>query len=77
MQCSKALGQEMLESAGLERVAAATAACSTCRERRESRTTSGRVSTTGGSKGRAEEAAGGQRTHATDGKKDVDELGRG
>ena len=43
----------------------------------ESRTTGGRVSTTGGSKRRDEEAAGGQQTHATDGKKYVDELGRG
>ena len=74
---SKALGQEMLESAGLDRTAAATVACSTWRERRENRTTGGRVSTAGGSKSRAEEAAGGQQTHATDGKKDVDELGRG
>ena len=77
LQRSKALGQEMLGSAGLERVAAATSACSTWRGRRESRTTGGRVSTTGGSKSRAEEAAGGQQTHATDGKKYVDELGRG
>ena len=74
---SKALGQEMLESAGLDRTAAATVVCSTWRERRENRTTGGRVSTAGGSKSRADEAAGGQQTHATDGKKDVDELGRG
>ena len=74
---SKALGQEMLESAGLDRTAAATVACSTWRERRENRTTGGRVSTAGGSKRRADEAAGGQQTHATDGKKYVDELGRG
>ena len=67
----------MLESAGLDRTAAATVACSTWRERRENRTTGGRVSTAGGSKSRAEEAAGGQQTHATDGNKDVDELGRG
>ena len=72
-----ALGQEMLESAGLEHAAAATAVCSTWRERRETETTGGRVSTTGGSKRRDEEAAGGQQTHATDGKKYVHELGRG
>ena len=74
---SKALGRDMLESPGLERAAAATATCSTWRERRENRTTGGRVSTTGVSKRRAEEATGGQQTHATDGKKYVDELGRG
>ena len=39
---SKALGREMLESASLERTAAATTACSTWRERRENRTTGGR-----------------------------------
>ena len=43
MDHSKALGQEMLESAGLDRTAAATVACSTWRERRENRTTGGRV----------------------------------
>ena len=74
---SKALGQEMLESAGLDRTAAATVVCSTWRERRENRTTGGRVSTAGGSKRRAEEAAGVQQTHAIDGKKYVHELGRG
>ena len=77
MDHSKALGREMLESAGLERTAAATVACSTWRERRENRTTGGRVSTAGGSKRRAEEAAGVQQTHAIDGKKYVHELGRG
>ena len=36
MHRSKVLGRKMLESAGLHRAAAATAACSICRERRES-----------------------------------------
>ena len=77
LHCSKALGRDMLLSAGLDRTAAATVACSTWRERRENRTTGGRVSTAGGSKGRAEQGAGGQQTRAADGKKYVDELGRG
>jgi hypothetical protein len=72
-----ALGREMLEKAGLEHAVATTAVCSTWRERRETGTTGGRVSTTGGSKGRAEEGGGGQQTRATNGKKYVDELGRG
>jgi hypothetical protein len=36
MHRSKVLGRKLLESAGLHRAAAATAACSICRERRES-----------------------------------------
>ena len=64
---SMALGREMLEIAGLEHAVAATAACSTWRERRETGTTGGRVSTTSGNKGRAEEVVGGQQTRDSNG----------
>ena len=64
-----AFGQQIPESVGLERKAAATAVWSSSRERRERRTPSSRVSSTGGSKRPTEDADGRQLARRAAGKK--------
>ena len=65
-----AFGSQMPESASLDSTAAAsTAAWSSSREMRERRTTSSRVSSTGGSKRPAEDAVGRQLARRADGRK--------
>ena len=68
-QHMNAFGSQMPESAGLDSMAAATAAWSSSRERRERRTTSSRVSSTGGSTRPAEDAVGRQLARRADGRK--------